>query len=173
MGQEPDRRDGGRLFTRLNLSMSGPCFVYTLNDGDVVFYVGASGQSPEQRWYEYKSYANNPAVPQYEFAVCRRLRALWQCGKCPTLVVIQSNLSENEAVLLEQKMIDYYGLDTLCNCRRAFKTKKRVLCRETGMIYSSISEAARDTGMCISTIARRLNGQPVRKAGTFHFEELD
>lgn len=49
---------------------------------------------------------------------------------------------------------------------------KKVRCIETDIIYESLSEAARQTGICLSSISKCCNGKR-KTAGGFHWEFVD
>lgn len=52
------------------------------------------------------------------------------------------------------------------------RTRKRVRCIETGIIYESLSEASRQTGIAQSSISECCNGKR-KTAGGFHWEYID
>ena len=52
------------------------------------------------------------------------------------------------------------------------KRCKKVRCIETGVIYESISDAARQTGICRQNIGKCCNGK-IKTAGGFHWEFVD
>lgn len=63
-----------------------------------------------------------------------------------------------------------------CDCKyninygtRLERISKRVLCIETGIIYNSINEAARQTGIFNSSICNVCNGKR-KSAGKYHWE---
>jgi len=52
---------------------------------------------------------------------------------------------------------------------RNLKLSKSVQCIETGIIYSSIKEAAADTGVSFMTISRYINGHGSNKPRKYHW----
>ena len=58
------------------------------------------------------------------------------------------------------------------NKRIAAARGKKVRCIETGIVYSSISEASRQTGINIGSISQCCNGKQ-KTAGGFHWEFVD
>lgn len=98
------------------------------------------------------------------------------------LVMTTFNPVEN----MENLHVDHIDFNTQNNClenlrwltpaenrsRKSGSNRKKVLCIETGIIYSSIMDAARQTGIDQSDISKVCRG--VRKtAGGFHWKYID
>lgn len=52
--------------------------------------------------------------------------------------------------------------------KKLYKTSKPVICKETGIIYKSISEASRATNISVQSISNAINGKS-KTAGGFHW----
>ena len=63
-------------------------------------------------------------------------------------------------------------MENCCRHKNNESGYKKVRCIETGIIYSSIREASKQTGVCRSSISQCYNGKQ-KTAGGFHWEFVD
>ena len=64
----------------------------------------------------------------------------------------------------------YRGITGYISTGNPVTPSKRVRCIETGVIYDSIKEAARQTGLCKQKISYCCRGIRYKKTGGFHWE---
>ena len=103
----------------------------------------------------------------------------------PTILLIEPYIKANKKIKVRCSVCNYEwkaipnsliserktGCPACAVKRVAEKSKKRIICKETGVIYSSIKEAAQATGCLPSSISHNLNGK-YGSAGGFHWEYL-
>jgi hypothetical protein len=139
-------------------------YKHTFPNGKV--YIGITGKSIEERWKDGFGYIciENGRLHQPLMA-----KAIVKYGWSNILhEIVASELSEEDAMKLEANLIVKYKSNNLefgYNVQKAGArgnlealakhnrdTSKMLRCNQTGVIYPSIKEAARQTGICSSNV---------------------
>lgn len=143
--------------------------VYKITSPTGRVYIGCTELPLEQRFQNGRGYHHNPELFD------DILSYGWNSF---TKEVVAEYFDEPDARQHEHELIQNYpdgyniyrgikGYEPTGNPRTA---PKRVLCVETGIIYDSIKEAARQTGLCKQKISYCCRGVRYKRTGGFHWK---
>lgn len=139
-------------------------YKHTFPDGKI--YIGITGMNPERRWNNGYGYLDKENGKYHQPLMAR---AIIQYGWLNVLhEIIESGLNKNEASQMERNLITKYKSNNpefgynmadgeLTGQSEALKKyvrsmSKSTKCNQTGVIYPSMKEASRQTGICSSSV---------------------
>ena len=144
-------------------------YKHTFPNGKI--YIGITGMTPEKRWCNGHGYIGR-VNGQYKQPLIAN--AIIKYGWSNILhEIVADGLSEKEASKIEADLIAKYksndykfgynvtdgglGGKSIAMREYAKKVSQPTKCNETGVIYPSLSEASRQTGVCISSVRKSCN----------------
>ena len=139
--------------------------VYKLTFPTGKTYVGYTGQTPEKRWRNGYTYREQPemfeAIMEYGWRNIKK-------------EILATEKDRKKAQLLEKYYI-YCENKNEFGCYNKYNelhSKKMVYCEETEQVFSSVQDAAQETGVSRQALSRVLNGRGERCGGC-HWRYMD